>query len=384
MSGGTSAATRVMVPGMERGPETRQGVTAAAAETAAVVAAALGQPLGAEPPEWIELAAVGEIRADTAMIGPGRYTLTDPAAVIAASLAGDGQLLVDIDHGSEKGGSTAAAGWIDRLEVRPASTGAGRSIWGRVAWTEQGRALVASRSYRRISPVMFHDKKTKVVTRIARASLVNNPALGDLAPVAASSRETDTMDLSKIALALGLDKDADVGAIAAAAASLREQATAASERLGRIAAAAGVKPEGDDQGEAKICAAIASPDPSKFVPKTALDELQGQVAALQTSNAERDAESAVVAAKAAGKLAPALESWGRDYAKRDLAGFSDWVKDAPVVVAAGRTLATTPAERKDGELTADEAKIAAACGVSAEAYAKTRKAIDAARTQGEH
>jgi phage I-like protein len=68
-------------------------------------------------------------------------------------------------------GSSKAAAWIDKLEVRDGG------LWGHVeVWTAQGRASVESLEYRYISPVIYFNDDRRVVS-IPRASLVNNPAL---------------------------------------------------------------------------------------------------------------------------------------------------------------------------------------------------------------
>ena len=157
----------------------------------------IGSELGAEAPEWIELIPAG---AFTLRDGRGTFRLGDPAQVIARSfeMAGDSKILVDIDHGADtKGGSSEAAGWITQMEVREGA------IWGRVEWTELGRAKIEGQLYRRISPVFAHQKGKTDVEFIVRAALVNNPAIAELTALAASQETEEIMDLTEPSLPHG-------------------------------------------------------------------------------------------------------------------------------------------------------------------------------------
>lgn len=342
-----------------------------------IIAAGLGAALGQEPPHWIELIPVGTFRLSD---GRGPFRLEDAAAVIARSFEHDTKLPIDIDHGTQRQTSSAAAGWITAMEVRDGS------VWARVEWNERGRELIAGQVYRRISPTWLVPEKGNRVIRITGAGLVNNPAIPTLKALTAAEETTAMM--SSIAEALGLSADATEEDILAAIAKLKTpdegdgaMAAEAAARLERIAKAAGADPKAEDGGEAAICAALqaAEPDPKMYVPIAALDELRTEVAALKETTARREAEELVTAAMAAGQVTPALRDWAMSYAVSDADGFRDWVGKAPRIVTAGRTLSVAPGERKDGELTETEREIAAACGVSAEAYAKTRNEIAAAQ-----
>lgn len=346
-----------------------------------ITAAGLGAELSQEPPEWIELIPTGAVRLSD---GRGPFRLDDAAGVIARSFLHDSKLPIDVDHGTERGTSSAAAGWITEMEERDGA------IWARVEWNEQGRGLIAGQVYRRISPSFLHEKATGRIVAIARAGLVNNPAIPTLRALTAAEETTAMM--SKIAAALGLSEDASEEDILAEISKLKTPADggepAAAEtaaRLERIAAAAGADPKAEDGGEAAICAALtaAKPDPKKYVPIEALDELRTEVASLTGAAKKREAEELVAAAKAAGQVSPAMEDWALSYASSDPDGFRDWAGKTPQIVRAGRVLAVTPDQRKDGELTEVDLEIAAACGVSPEAYAKTKTTIataQAART----
>lgn len=128
----------------------------------------------------------------------GPYDVTDAEAIIAASFADQPKLQIDENHAEDlksgKGEPSPARGWITELQARA------DGIWGKVEWTGAGRALVADKAYRAMSPVILHDKAKKVVA-ILRASLVNRPNLKGLVSL---NQEQSEMDLAKLAAALGL------------------------------------------------------------------------------------------------------------------------------------------------------------------------------------
>lgn len=177
---------------------------------------------GAHVPELVHLLPAGVIRTRD---GRGPFRLADAAAVIARSLpAGGASLPIDenhsIDLATPKGGPSPARGWIVELQARA------DGVWGRVEWTPEGRALVASRAYRHVSPVIQCDAEGRVL-RILRASVVNIPNLTELAALNASqtSALSETiMDLTKLREALALPADAGEAAILDAIAALVEKA----------------------------------------------------------------------------------------------------------------------------------------------------------------
>ena len=125
---------------------------------------------GGEPPEWVHLVPAGEFSGAD---GRGPYRVDDPAALIVASMA-DGPLPVDENHSTDlaRGHAARAQGWIVELVARA------DGVWGRVEWTEAGKALLADRAYRAVSPALVSEgERPAIVRRIARAALVNDPNL---------------------------------------------------------------------------------------------------------------------------------------------------------------------------------------------------------------
>ena len=154
-------------------------------------------------PSWVHLLPAGEIHT---VDGRGPYRLQAPEEIAAKSLAAiGGRMPIDEDHATDlaapNGLPAPARGWIKSLEAR--SDG----IWGEVEWTEAGKALVAGRAYRCISPVITHTKDNRV-TAILRASLVNTPNLRGLTALhqqlpTAALTESDR----EVAARLGIDPD---------------------------------------------------------------------------------------------------------------------------------------------------------------------------------
>lgn len=153
------------------------------------------------------------------------------AATVAAMVAdwekqGSPQLLIDYDHGSERDdGGTEAAGWINALEARA------DGLYGKVEWTDAGKAAVNGKRYRFISPVWLAKANGKQVDELPvvepfallRAAVTNRPNL-PVKPLTNASRinpqvtdmsDTNT-DLKKIANRLGLSESATGAEILAA------------------------------------------------------------------------------------------------------------------------------------------------------------------------
>jgi phage I-like protein len=188
---------------------------------------ALQAALGAEPPEWVHLIPAGVFRG---VDGRGPYRLADPTAVITASAA----LLpapIDEAHVTDLGAATGAPaparGWIVELQARE------NGIWGRVEWTDAGRALVADRAYRGISPVMDIAKADGEVRLLRRASLTNVPNLPQLTTLHAEGAAMDEELMKRLRAILGLDEAADAAAIITAMEAVMADRTMQAQRAGK-------------------------------------------------------------------------------------------------------------------------------------------------------
>ncbi len=356
--------------------------------------------LGREPPEWVQLLPLGEIRPREAD-GRAPWRLRDAQKVVAASAAGI-DLVIDYEHQTDyapKNGQPApAAGWIKELAVRA------DGIWGRVEWTERAAAHIRAGEYRYISPVFTHDRTTREVRQIVHAALTNDPAIDVLKAVA---RKDDNMDyeefLALLRAALGSKADADADAVVAQCKTLASVSTAltgirkalglkddapaaeveaAAARVagvaGKALAGLGLAAGADGAAVETALAKRANHDPAQFVSKAEYDALQLQVAGLTGERATEKATAKVDAAVKAGKITPAQRDWAIDYATRQPDEFDRHMEKAPVIVAPG-TSQPAAKPQPGAALTEDEKAICRLTGVSEDAFKKTRDAELTAR-----
>ncbi|WP_439596466.1 phage protease [Falsiroseomonas sp.] len=328
--------------------------------------AAAGQ--GAAP-VWVQLVPAGTFRGGD---GRGPYTLTDPAAVIAESMA-RGPLPFDENHATDLAMTTGipspARGWIVAMEARE------DGIWGRVEWTPEGQALLASRAYRGISPVIAVTKTGGQIMRVLRAALTNTPNLPQLATLHTQTPKETQVDLTALRRALGLAEDADDAAILAAAQAAQTAVAAHGQQMATLATAAGL---GAGAPPTAIVTALqtrlAAGDPGKMAQD--LVALQTQLATLQQSNARVAAEATVDGAIRAGKPIPA--SLRDHYITRHMADPVAVAKELdglPSLHAGGLTGRTPPATGKGTEgLGAEDKQVIALLGISPEAFVKARAA----------
>jgi phage I-like protein len=297
-------------------------------------------------PDWVQLTPPGP-----AIVGrDGRaWTLSDPAAVAAAfDPAKEPQ--IDLEHSSQelapKGLPAPAVGWMKEIEVR------GNTLWARVDWTADGAALVTSRAYRYLSPVMAVDKKTGEILRIVSAGLTNSPNL----EMAALNRATTETDMDKAVLdALGLTATATAADAVLAINALKSDKALALNRA-------------------------EAPDPERFVPKADHVLALNRITAFETeAKARREAEitAAVDAAVTAGKVAPASKDYHLAACRQEggLERFSAMVGAAPVIAGASGLDRRTP-DATPGKLTAEELAMCRMMGTDPEKFA-AEKAVQA-------
>ena len=267
-------------------------------------------------------------------------------------------------HKEANGQPAPAAGWMHGLRWIE-----GRGLFAEAELTERARALVQSGEYRYFSPVFEYARGSGEVTRILMGALTNRPAIAGMEAVnlmaAASARftttpttstkESDDMNelLKKLLAALGLPEDAS-----------EEQALSA------------IKALTDKPAVAATTATTAAPDPAQYVPVAVVQELQNNIAALSASVHSRAVDDVIAPALGDGRLLPAEEAWARDTAKTPagLASLTSLLKVRQPIAAltSTQTKGQPPAAAAADThgLTADELAVAAACGMTPEAYAK--------------
>lgn len=255
--------------------------------------AALPLPGGGEVPEWVHLVPARSGAVQTAD-RRGPYFVDDAEAVIQASFAEADELQIDENHAQDLaagvGLPSPARGWITEMQARD------DGIWGRVRWNEAGRALVADRAYRAMSPVVQHDQ-SKRITRILRASLVNRPNFRGLATL---NQETNRMDMQRLAGALGLPDDASEEQILAAIETLGRPAEAMQSAMTELATVFGL--EGAAPSAVLAAARLARAGTAETVALQAqVTELQAEIDGLRTAERRRASAAFVDAALAEGR-----------------------------------------------------------------------------------
>lgn len=344
----------------------------AAQDAAVALCGAMDMPAG-EAPDWIHLLPAGDIRTGD---GRGPYRVVDAAGLVAASLQQNDRLVIDENHATDlaapKGGPAPARGWIVGLEARQ------DGIWGKVEWTAEGKALVAGRSYRGVSPVIIHTRDN-TITAIARASLVNRPNLKGLTSL---HSETDMNLLEKLRKALGLDDAASEDAILTAVTALHQaeadKATALQAQLAPIAKAAGLK---DDAKAEEIIGAITAgktapgADATVTALQSELTTVTKNFNTLRDQVAKDKATAFVDGAIKAGRVGvkPLRDHYIAMHAQ-DPERVEKEIGALPILGPSG-ALPTPPVD-KDGKpgLTGEQTSVIAMMGISEADYRKTLEA----------
>lgn len=337
---------------------------------ASMAALDLPSPAGDGVPEWVHLLPTAEGKVQTTdQRGP--YEVADAEAIIAASFADQPKLQIDENHAEDlksgKGEPSPARGWITELQARA------DGIWGKVEWTGAGRALVADKAYRAMSPVILHDKAKRVVA-ILRASLVNRPNLKGLV----SLNQESSMDaMAKMAAALGLAEGASEADILTAIKALKDKKpegeAAMQSALADIGVAFGL--QADAKPEAIVAAAkVAKGGQAELVSlQSQVTSLTTQLTALQGADKRKAAESFIdkaIADRRAGINAGNREDMIALHMS-DTATAEKLVNGMPMLTATGTV--TTPPPDQDGKVSLNAAQKEAciALGLSEADYLKT-------------
>lgn len=327
-------------------------------------------------PEWMQLFPSGTFSGRD---GRGPYTC-DPAAVVARTREHNGPIDIPVDydhqleHATQNGQPAIAAGWITELAARP------DGVWGRVEWTDKGKAHVAAREYRYVSPVYYYERGTGEILAIESVALTNVPNLTGLKALASRDAGPNlptgdiTMSFLKtMASVLGvIDAEPTEAAVEAAARRVMSDASAMKSAMSVMAEAA----KADDKtpgGVAKAVQAVAAraehPDVSKYVPVETFNAVNvelGQMKAAQSL-------ALVEQGKAEGKISPALEGWAKEAAASNPEAFKKFLEAAPDLRPrdkATQSATATPPEGASSGLDATAKAICRAMGLSEDDYKK--------------
>lgn len=281
---------------------------------------------------WVHLVPAGTF---TGRDGRGPYRVADVGELVRESekAAIGGALVIDYNHAVDvaapKGQPSPAAGWVYELAARK------DGVWGKVSWTAEASRHLAAREYRYISPVLSHDSDGNIL-RLERASLVNNPNLGQLKSLFQEQPNVSEDDfMNFLRDALGLGDFADRSAIAAALAT----------RLNPKHSAA--------------------PDPSQFVPIALFQQALNEANKLRQGISLQAAERRVDDEIKAGKILPFMRQWAVDLCTHSVASFDDFVKGVGPgfshLLKPMRESWATPAD--DGETSSIHTEIANQLGI---------------------
>jgi phage I-like protein len=316
-----------------------------------------------KPSAEIQLFPAGLFRArDGRPEGLKGWQVTADAARQLVALATERQtpFVIDYEHqtlyAETSGNPAPAAAWFNTLEWRE-----GDGLYAvDVEWTERAAALIEGDEYRYLSPVFKFDKNTGAVTELLMAAVTNNPAIDGIADVAAARylhqphEEATPVDKELLEM-LGLGEDATPEQVRAAVQALMEKAQKAEDDMTALRAKGG------------------NPDPEKFVPKAAFDELNERVAALSSQLTTGEVDKLVSEGLEDGRLMPSLESWARDLGKKDIAALRGFLGSAQPLEAlrSQQTDGKKPPEG-DNKLTEEELAVCRHMNQTPEQFLKAK------------
>ena len=238
-------------------------------------------------PEWVHLLPSGVMHGRD-----GRsYDLADPGGLILAFQASGIDLPVDYEHQNDKPearlkGPVPAAGWIKELQSRA------DGIWGRVEWTATAAELIGSKAYRFLSPSILYHPKTREIMRLKGAGLVHNPNLY-LTALASQEDPMPPADTKTKGLAAALAEHLGL-----------PPETPAEEMLAKLKAALG-----------------AEPDPAKFMPVAAVQEMLQIRLAERTVQTDTRIKAKVDAAARDHYITNGMKDWALSLCRSDEAAF---------------------------------------------------------------
>lgn len=324
----------------------------------------------AEPPEWVQVLPVGEFYGDDGR-GPFLVGEDDAQNIIQASFARHNKLPLDVNHSTDvalKGDETPARGWIVELQLRESG------IWGRVEWTNKGRQIMLDKEYGFISPAIMHTEKTPhKVSRILRASLVNDPNFN---MKSLHNRGNAMSFLEKVRKELGLDENADEDTVISSLHQRLETAGASSTTLTAIAKALDV----DDKASSgdlitSLNSRLAETNEDEVVTlRNEVKSLNTQLNEVVSNHAKERAETVIDAAITDCKIVPAMRDHMVTRHIKDPEGVELEIKHMVSLNSGG--LGHRPTiETDEGKLNAADSEVCSMMGLDPEAFAKQSKKL---------
>lgn len=322
--------------------------------------------------------------------GSGPWSLDDNSAalLIKRVQSRKNDIVFDYEHQtllSAKNGQPApAAGW-GKTAALSWVTGKGLML-SNPEWTPKASEFISNKEYKYVSPVFTYDPKTGHVLDLLHVALTNSPAIDGMDDVLAAasflpqSNQEDASMNEELLKMLGLKKDASQDDAVAALKSAVSQVNNLLKALDvkdadGLAALSTVgdqvndlKKKADAADEAVAAATAATPDTAMAVIK----EQGEEIAALTARLDGNDKDTMIAAAKADGKLTPAMEAWAKD---QPVDVLTSYLKSAaPIAALTGKQTATQKVD-DDGNPILSDAQLAVCSqmGIEPTEYAKSLK-----------
>jgi phage I-like protein len=308
--------------------------------------------------------------------------------LIAAADTRETPYVTDYEHQTllarQNGQPAPAAGWFKKLEWRD---GVGLFATD-VEWTPRAQDMIAAGEYKYISPVILYDKTTGNVTALLMAAITNNPAIDGMEqllldaavlhfslPLSPTSlTQENPMDelLEQLRWLLNLPVGSTATDIHA---QLLKLCDTVKEGMPEATAAASFDLTAHLVAQRTTIASLsaATPDPAKFVAIDVMQGLQTRVAQLTADLNNSRLDGLVKVALDAGKLLPSQEAWAREWGGKDFVALSAYIDNAPALALLNgtQTGGNAPNANAPAALTANQAALCAAMGVSQDEFRKT-------------
>lgn len=283
-------------------------------------------------------------------------------------------------HKEDNGQPAPAAGWFRGMEWQE-----GKGLFATIELTARAKEAVANKEYLYFSPVFHYDANTGEVKEVVMGALTNTPAVDGMdeltlraAACFGAHLEDNPVDLLQQLLAKLNLKEGTTEEEALAALNQKLDATP----LVKIRSALGVSEDADTNTLVATCTALKAksesgePDPSKFVPVSAVNEMRTEIAALSQklkAQEEKDVNGLIESALNDGRLVKSMEGWARDLAKTNVAALTSYLSTVPPLAAlsGSQTRGEAPVNDDTG-LTDDELAVCTNMGITVEAFKKAR------------
>lgn len=128
---------------------------------------------------WCMIAPFGTFTATNSAGERKQEVLSDESLknVVLNFQANPDAVYLDKDHESMRGPlerDTQAYGWVKELQLMSGASPLFNGLYAQIEWTDKGKELIVSKSYRFLSPVFAVDKSGNV-TRLTSIALTNRP-----------------------------------------------------------------------------------------------------------------------------------------------------------------------------------------------------------------